>query len=106
MSTETFYTIRQQLGNIGIPILLASGNIGNVLLMIMFIKSLKRHPNSCSLYLLFASFGNLLVIDTALISTFYGMNNVEPTHLSNAICKLRWFGGHVLFMISRCCSKL
>ncbi|CAF1169727.1 unnamed protein product [Adineta ricciae] len=103
MSTEIFYIIRQQLGNIGIPILLVSGNIGNVLLLIMFIKSLKRHPNSCSLYLLFASFGNLFVIDTALISTFYGMNNVEPTHLSNAVCKLRWFGGHALFMLSRCC---
>lgn len=106
MSTIEIYNIRQQLGNIGIPILLVSGNIGNVLLIIMLIKSLKRHPNSCSLYLLFASFGNLFVIDTALISTFYGMSNVEPIHFSNVICKLRWFGGHALFMLTRCCSKL
>ncbi|UJR23010.1 hypothetical protein I4U23_026036 [Adineta vaga] len=103
MSIAIIYEIRQQLGYYGIPTLIVTGNIGNLFLVFMLVRSLKHNPNSCSLYLLFSSFGNIFVINTALVSTLYGMVQLEPTHSSNVLCKLRWFGGHVLFMLSRCC---
>jgi len=105
MSTTILYAITQQLCYYGISILLITGNIGNLFFVLTLGRSLKQHSNSCSIYLLFASIANWFVIDTALISTFYGMDHIEPIHLSNFICKIRWYGGHVLFMLSRCCSK-
>ena len=105
MSAATLQQIRLQLGYYGISALIVSGNIGNAFLLIMLGRSFKRHRNSCSLYLFFASLSNLLVVDTALVSTLYGLNHLEPTHASNVLCKFRWYGGHVLFMLSRCFSK-
>lgn len=106
MLVSTIDDIRHQLGYYGIPFLLISGNLGNFFVVLMLGRCLKKHANSCSLYLLFASLANWLLIDTVLISTFYGMKYLEPIHSSAAICKLRWYGGHVLFMFSRCCSKI
>ena len=105
MSAATLYAIRLQLGYYGISALIVSGNIGNAFLLLMLGRSFKRHRNSCSLYLFFASLANLLVVDTALISTLYGLDHLEPTHTSNVLCKFRWYGGHALFMLSRCFSK-
>jgi hypothetical protein len=105
MSTSILYTIRQQLGYCGISTLIFTGNIGNLFLVFMLGRSLKQHFNSCSLYLLAASLANLFVIDTALVSILYGIDHLEPTHSSSVVCKLRWYGGHMLFMLSRCCSR-
>jgi hypothetical protein len=105
MSASILNAIRQQLSYYGISTLLISGNLGNIFLILMLGRSFKQHPNSCSLYLLFASIANLFVLDTVLISTLYGLDHLEPIHSSNVVCKIRWYGGHVLFMFSRCCSK-
>ena len=105
MQVSTIYEIRQKLGCVGIPLLLITGNASNFFVVLMLGRSMRKRASSCSLYLLFASLANWLLIDTALVSTFYGMNHLEATHASNTICKLRWYGGHVLFMLSRCCSK-
>ncbi len=88
-----------------ISILLITGNIGNLFLVIILERSLKQHPKSRSIYFLFASIANWFISDTVLISTLYGIDHIEPIHLSNFICKIRWYGSHVLFMLSRCCSK-
>lgn len=105
MSIEILGRIRLQLGYYSIPVLIITGNIGNLFLAILLGRGLKRQVNSCSLYLFVATFANWLLIDTALISTYYGLFALEPTHASNVLCKLRWYGGHCLFMLSRCCSK-
>ncbi|CAF4381422.1 unnamed protein product, partial [Adineta steineri] len=68
----------------------------------ILIRTLKQRANSCVLYLLCAALTNWFVINTVLISSLYGLDHVEPIHISNVLCKLRWYGGHVLFMASRC----
>jgi hypothetical protein len=105
MSTSTIYAVRQQLGYYGISTLLITGNIGNIFLILILGRALKQHSNSCSIYLLVASIANLFVLNTVLISTFYGLIHREPINLYNVLCKLRWYGGNTLFTISRSCSK-
>ena len=105
MSVSILKIALHQLSYYGISTLLISGNIGNIFLILMLGRSFKQHPNSCSLYLLFASMANLFVVDTVLISTLYGLDHLEPIHSSNFLCKIRWYGGSVLFTLSRCCSK-
>lgn len=101
MSISILYDIRRQLGHYGIPVLLVLGNIGNLFIVLILGRTLKQQANSCVLYLLCAAIANWLAIDTALISSFYGIDHIESIHLSNILCKLRWYGGHVLFMGSR-----
>ncbi|CAF4414229.1 unnamed protein product, partial [Adineta steineri] len=102
MSVATISNIRLQLGHCVIPILLALGNFGNFFTTCILIRTLKQRANSCALYLLCAALANWFVINTVLISSLYGLDHVEPIHISNVLCKLRWYGGHVLFMASRC----
>ncbi|CAF1449848.1 unnamed protein product [Adineta steineri] len=102
MSVATLNNIRLQLGHCVIPILLALGNFGNFFTTWILIRTLKQRANSCVLYLLCAALTNWFVINTVLISSLYGLDHVEPIHISNVLCKLRWYGGHVLFMASRC----
>ncbi|CAF4077777.1 unnamed protein product [Adineta steineri] len=102
MSVATISNIRLQLGHCVIPILLALGNFGNFFTTWILIRTLKQRANSCALYLLCAALANWFVINTVLISSLYGLDHIEPIHISNVLCKLRWYGGHVLFMASRC----
>jgi hypothetical protein len=106
MSVETLLNVRLQLGRFGIPTLLAFGNFGNLFTVLVLGRTLKQRANSCALYLLFSSITNWIVIDTALISMYYGVDHIEPTNKSNVLCKLRWYGGNVLFLTSRSLSKL
>jgi hypothetical protein len=106
MPVSTLYDIQLQLGHYGIPVLLVLGNIGNLFTVLTLGCTLKERINSCALYLLCASIANWIVVDTALISSFYGIDHIEPIHLSNVLCKLRWYGGYFLFMVSRNFSKL
>ncbi|UJR26953.1 hypothetical protein I4U23_008260 [Adineta vaga] len=101
MSVLQLYDIRKQLGYYGIPVQLVFGNIGNLFTVLVLRQTLKQRINSCALYLFCASIANWLVIDTVLISTYYGIDHIEPIHTSNVLCKLRWYAGHVLFMGSR-----
>ncbi|CAF0918230.1 unnamed protein product [Adineta steineri] len=101
MSVATINNIRLQLGHCVIPILLALGNFGNLFTTWILIRTLKQRTNSCALYLLCASLANWFVINTVLISSLYGLDYVEPIHISNILCKLRWYGAHVLFIASR-----
>jgi hypothetical protein len=106
MSVATLLNIRLQLGCFGIPTLLVLGNFGNLFTVLVLGRTLKQRANSCALYLLFSSIANWIVIDTALISMYYGVDHIEPTNKSNVLCKLRWYGGNVLFLTSRSLSKL
>jgi len=106
MSVLLLNDIRQQLGRYGISLLLVHGNIGNLFIVLILGRTLKQRVNSCALYLLCASIANWIVIDTALVSSLYGIDHIEPIHKPNVLCKLRWYGGHFLFIGSRNFSKL
>ncbi|CAF1313976.1 unnamed protein product [Adineta steineri] len=101
MSVATINNIRLQLGHCVIPILLALGNFGNLFTTWILIRTVKQRANSCALYLLCAALANWFVINTVLISSLYGLDHIEPIHISNVLCKLRWYGAHVLFIASR-----
>lgn len=101
MSTATISDIQKNLGRYFLSFLIISGNVGNILTIITFIRTLRKHLNSCTIYLLAASIINLILLDTSLISTVYGIDNIDPQHRSIVVCKLRWYGGQILLMLSR-----
>ncbi|CAF1132488.1 unnamed protein product [Adineta steineri] len=101
MSVTTINNIQLQLGRFGIPILLTLGNVGNLFTAWILIRTVKQRANPCALYLLCASLANWMIINTLLVSTYYGIDHIEPVHKSNILCKLRWYGGYVLFIASR-----
>jgi hypothetical protein len=105
MSAETLLNIRLQLGRFGTPILLGVGNFGNLFTVLVLARTIKQRANSCALYLLFSSIANWIVINTALVSIYYGVDHLEPTNRSNVLCKLRWYGANALFLSSRSLSK-
>lgn len=93
--------IQKYLGLYGLSLLIVLGNVGNILTIIIFIRTLKKHLNSCAIYLLATSIVNWILINTAVISSVYGINYTDPQNTSIAVCKLRWYGGHILLMLSR-----
>ncbi|UJR14647.1 hypothetical protein I4U23_001640 [Adineta vaga] len=101
MLPQTINNIQKNIGRYGLSVLIILGNIGNVLTILIFIRTLKKQANSCTLYLLAASITNWILINTSLISTVYGVDHVDPQHQSIVVCKLRWYGGQILLMLSR-----
>ena len=105
MAAATLLNIRLQLGRYGTPILIGVGNFGNLFTVLVLARTIRQRANSCALYLLFSSLANWLVINTALVSIYYGVDHVEPTNQSIVLCKLRWYGANVVFLASRSLSK-
>ncbi|CAF4530532.1 unnamed protein product [Rotaria sp. Silwood2] len=101
MSVSTIVNIQKSLGRYGLSTLIVLGNVGNILTILIFIRTLKKQSNSCTCYLLAASITNWILINTSLISTVYGVDHVDPQHRSIVVCKLRWYGGQILLMLSR-----
>ncbi|CAF3667828.1 unnamed protein product [Rotaria sp. Silwood1] len=101
MSVSTIINIEKNLGRYGLSTLIVLGNVGNILTSLIFIRTLRKQPNSCTYYLLAASIVNWILINTTLISTLYGVDHVDPQHRSIVVCKLRWYGGQILLMLSR-----
>lgn len=102
---ETIITVQKVLGRYGLSALIIFGNIGNLLNMAIFARNLKRQLNSCTCYMMAASFVNWVLLNTTLISSLYGVDNVDPQHGSLIVCKLRWYGGQILLMLSRSFSR-
>lgn len=105
MSVATIVNVQKNLGRYGLSTLVILGNIGNLLNIVIFLRTLRKQTNSCKLYLLAASITNWILINTALISSLYGVDNIDPQHRSLSVCKLRWYGGQILLMLSRSFSK-
>lgn len=101
MSVTTIVNIQKNLGRYVLSTLIVLGNIGNLSTILVFSQTLKKRSSSCALYLLAASITNWVLINTALISTVYGVDHIDPQHLSIVVCKLRWYGGQILLMLSR-----
>jgi hypothetical protein len=105
MSSSTLLTIQKNLGRYGLSSMLILGNIGNLFTVIILTKTLKKQLSSCSIYLLSASISNWIIINTGILCNLYGIDNIDPQYDSDILCKLRWYGPHVLLMISRSLSK-
>lgn len=106
MVITTINNIQKNLGRYGLSTLIVLGNIGNILTILIFIRTLRKQLNSCTLYLIAATITNWFLINTSLISTVYGVDNIDPQHRSLVVCKLRWYGGQILLMLSRSFSKV
>lgn len=105
MSVTTIVDIQKILGRYGLSLLIILGNVGNLFTIFIFSQTLKKRSSSCTLYLLAASISNWFLINTALVSSVYGVDHIDPQHRSIVVCKLRWYGGQILLMFSRSCSK-
>ena len=101
MSATTIVNIQKNLGRYALSALIVLGNVGNLSTILIFSQTLKKRLSSCALYLLAAAVTNWILINTALISTVYGVDHVDPQHRSIVVCKLRWYGGQILLMLSR-----
>ena len=105
MSVATIVTVQKSLGRYGLPTLIILGNIGNILIIAIFIRTIRKQANSCTFYLLAAAIINWVLINTSLLSSLYGVDHIDPQHTSLVVCKLRWYGGQILLMLSRSFSK-
>ena len=105
MSTAGILAAQKNIARYGLSTLLVLGNFGNVFTILILGRTTKQRVNSCSLYLLSASISNWIVINTALVSNIVGVDNIDPQHTSNVVCKMRWSGVHALLMLSRSFSK-
>ena len=105
MSVSTIVNAQKILGRYGLSALVIFGNIGNLLNIAIFIRTLRKQVNSCKMYLLAASITNWILINTSLISSLYGVDHIDPQHRSIVVCKLRWYGGQILLMLSRSFSE-
>lgn len=92
--------IQQNLTRYGMSSYLTLGNIGNVVNIIIFCQKQHRR-NSCSLYLLTASFINIFIINYGMIPTLYSLDHPNPELYSMIFCKLRLYFLHSALMISR-----
>jgi hypothetical protein len=105
MSTSAIVAAQRNIARYGLSTLLILGNFENIFTIIILTRTVKRQPNSCSLYLLSACISNWIVINTALMSNVIGVDHIDPQNTSNVVCKLRWSGAHALLMLSRSFSK-
>jgi hypothetical protein len=92
--------IQQDLTRYGMSSYLILGNIGNLANIAIFCQK-EHRKNSCSLYLLTASFVNVFIINYGIIPTLYSLDYPNPELYSLVFCKLRLYLLHSALMISR-----
>jgi hypothetical protein len=92
--------IQQYLTRYGMSSYLVLGNIGNLVNIAVFCQK-EHRQNSCSLYLLTASFVNVFIINYGIIPTLYSLDYPNPELYSVVFCKLRLYLLHSALMISR-----
>lgn len=92
--------VQQALTRYGMSTYLVLGNIGNLVNIAIFCQKQHR-KNSCSLYLLTASFINIFIINYGIIPTLYSLDYPDPELYSMVFCKLRLYFLHSALMMSR-----
>jgi hypothetical protein len=86
MSSSIFSFLQLQVNRYIIPTIIILGDIGNILILILFSQ---RRKNSCSMYILLAAVMNSVAITFNVIYTLYIVNYGDPTIYSLILCKLR-----------------
>ncbi|UJR23819.1 hypothetical protein I4U23_026795 [Adineta vaga] len=97
---STLGDLQRSLTRYGMSSYLILGNIGNVINIFVFCQK-EHRKNSCSLYLLIASFINIFIINYGIIPTLYSLDYPNPELYSITFCKLRLYLLHSALMISR-----
>ncbi|CAF0858391.1 unnamed protein product [Adineta ricciae] len=92
--------IQASLTRYGMSTYLVFGNFGNIINVFVFYRKEYR-KNSCSRYLLIASFINIFIINYGMIPTLYSLDHPNPELYLLAFCKLRLYLLHSALMISR-----
>ena len=95
--TTALLSIQQNTIRYGFPVLIVLGNIGNLLLILVFSQKHHRH-NPCSLYLLASAIFSLVGLNWALITNLNALYQVpDPFTLSLTLCRIR---GYILQITS------
>ena len=90
-SGAVLVSIQQNTIRYGFPILIVLGNIGNLLLILIFTRRHHRH-NPCSLYLLASAIFSLVGLNWSLITNLNALYQVpDPFTLSVTLCRLRGY---------------
>ena len=87
----TLVLIQQNTIRYGFPMLLVFGNVGNLLLVVIFTRRHHRR-NSCSLYLLASAIFGTIGLNWALITNANALYQIpDPFTLSLFLCRLRGY---------------
>jgi hypothetical protein len=87
--------IQQAITRYLFPIVVAVGNIGNLLIIAVFTQR-NRRKSACSLYLLFGAAANLVNVNWAVVPLIYALEHPpDPFGQSLVLCRLRGYLIHV-----------
>ena len=105
MSPKFLTTVRIQLGYYGIFFLILADNIGNILLLIILGLGFETTGHVVLVVSISGQFSEFGSDRCGAGFDALRLSPLEPMHASDIICKLRWYGGQTLFMLSQCSSK-
>lgn len=98
MSSSILPYIQAQITRYGTSTLMILGNIGNILIIILFYR---RRQNACSMYLLCAAMMSNASLTFNGVMALYVLDYGDPTVRSIFLCKFRIYFGHILGQIGR-----
>ncbi|CAF1019114.1 unnamed protein product [Adineta steineri] len=90
--------IQTQITRYGMSALMILGNIGNILIIILFYQ---RRKNSCAMYLLCVALLNSASLTCTGVINVYALDYGDPTARSLVFCKLRLYVTHIWNQSSR-----
>ena len=98
MSTSVLVLIQTQLNHYGYPIFLILGNIGNILIAILF----SRHRRSaCMIYLLSSAIMNDLYLTFNSLVEIFPFYYADESLRAFTLCKIRFYLSNVLGQLAK-----
>jgi hypothetical protein len=98
MSTSILSTIQTELNSYGYPICMILGNIGNVLIVIVFSR---YRQNACSVYLICSAIMNDLYLIFSGFVQMFPFSYLDKTISAFVFCKTRYYLADVLLLIAK-----
>ena len=93
--------IQQNLTRYGFPLLLALGNVGNVLFVLIFCKKSHRN-NPCSLYLIVSAIASTIGLNWGLGTNLNAIyQTLDPFTVSLVLCRTRGYILQLTFVVHR-----
>ena len=95
-----FYNIQKFLTQYGMSTYITFGNVGNILIILIF--SQKNHrKNSCSLYLLFMTICNLICLNIGILPIIFSLDYIDINIKYILVCRIQFYIRHVSFQMMR-----